>query len=467
MKKKGIIICSIIGVALIAVGITLLLLAPKKSNKEMFTEAIQKSLGLGIDLDDEKVENTIGELKEIIENNIYKITINSKVTEDEAGYSTSDDVIYFGKNQLYLKSESVLNDKTINLEGMLKDNKFYIDFEDVLDKVYYIDKIDELLNTSSSNGDSEFANKILTYLGDSFMDAIQNDQVKTESADLTINGKQYKAKKYGYSFTGNTLYEIVVSFVEKIKKDDSIYTELKKILETTDFSIEGLGNVELTKEMYDQILEQLPEYAKQLKTMGDLATINVYLYDNEPISRQITINMDTEQGKIPMTIADYTVDKYYKAAVSTMGMEVYKLEVKEQSANNSTISLYMLDQELLTGYINKNNDNYELKLETAGNLSGNSLLLKINKDGTGSLNVKTEYTEANLEYKVEKVDKIPEMDVTGSVSIEEMSDEEKERLEEFMRMFNPISAYSKKAIMESHSTNCVMNADGEMECLDM
>ena len=137
-----------------------------------------------------------------------------------------------------------------------------------------------------------------------------------------------------------------------------------------------------------------------------------------------------------MTIADYTVDKYYKATVSSMGIEAYKLEIKEQSANNSTISVYMLTEEILTGYISRNKDNYELKLETAGNLSGNSLFVKINDDGTGSSNVKTEYTEANLEYEIEVVDKVPEMDVEGSVSYEEMSEEEKAKLEEFMSQFN-------------------------------
>ena len=46
MKKKGFIIAGIIGIVLLIVGITLLLLLPKKSNKELYADAIQRSLGL-------------------------------------------------------------------------------------------------------------------------------------------------------------------------------------------------------------------------------------------------------------------------------------------------------------------------------------------------------------------------------------------------------------------------------------
>ena len=454
MKKKGLIISIILGVVLVTAGILVLLLLPKKSNKEVFTDALGKSLGLTAKVDDKELENTISDFKSVLEKNIYKITIKSEAREDEAGYSKSDDVIYFGKNQLYLKSQSLVNDKTINLEGMLKDNKFYFEFKDVLDKVYYIDKINEIFNVAAENNESELFEKLVTYLGDSFTEAINNEDVKTDKAELTINGKKYNAKKYGYTFTGETLYGIATSFIDKLKADDTIYDELKKAFEASNFTVEGYGKIELTKEVYEAMLDQLPEYAKQLKSLGELATLNIYMYDDEPISRQLTINVDSELGKIPMTISDYTIDGYYKLALSTMGMEAYKLEVKEQSSTNYSISLYMMEEEIITGYMSNKNENYELKLETAGNLSGNSLLLKINNDGTGSLNIKTDYSENNVEYKIETVDEVPEMDVKGSVSVEEMTDEEKEKLEEFMEQFN---VFGKNMVLDQE--NALLEVD--------
>ena len=50
MKKKGGLIASILGVVLVIVGGVLLLTSgPKKTNKELFTDAVEKSLGLFVD----------------------------------------------------------------------------------------------------------------------------------------------------------------------------------------------------------------------------------------------------------------------------------------------------------------------------------------------------------------------------------------------------------------------------------
>jgi hypothetical protein len=464
MKKKGIIICSIIGVLLIVGGILLLLLLPKKSNKELYTEALEKSLGFKNDVEDKNIKDSINEFNELIKNNIYKISIDADIKEDEAGYNKSENVIYFGKNNFYLESESLLNDKTLNLKSMLKDDKLYFELEDVLDKIYYIDGVDQLFNTAYESGDTVLIEKIASYLGESFKDAIKNKDIVTEKAELVINGEKYNAKLYGYTFTGNTLYDIVVSFIEKIKKDDSIYNELEKSLKNINLQAEDYGDVKFDKDTYYQALEQIPEYAKQLKTMGDLATLNIYLHDGDLISREIVINVETEQGKIPLIIADYTVDNYYKAAVSSLGFEAYKLEVKGQNANNGTISFFMMDQELLTGYYSKKDGNYELKLETAGNLSGNSILIKINNDGTGSLKVKTEFTEANLDYEIEQVDEIPEMNVRNSVSYEEMTESDKQKLEVFMNQFNVIGQTDNYNIMRQDK--CI-EINGELKCLEM
>lgn len=473
--KKGGIIAAILGVVLIVVGsIFLLTSGTKKTNKELFTEAVQKSLGLykndeGQDSVGE-IEKTIEDIKEKIEKNFYKLTVNGKFTEGEAGFTKADATLYFGKKQAYLMLNSNTNDKIFNLEGMFKDNKLYFGMKDVLEKVYFIDNLDEIFDMVSNSGNSEIFEKIIKYLGDSIRDSIKEENVTNEQSELTINGKTYKTDKISYAFTGELLYDMVASFINKIKNDESIYNTLNKFIQDNGQLLDVPGEFSFSKDDFNKALDQLLELAKGLKDLGKLATLSIHLYDGEPISRQLTINIKNSNGNIPITIGDYKGEKYYKISISAMGQEAYKAEFKEQGANEWSISLFAMNEEILTGYYKNSDGNHELKLETAGNLSGTTILLKINKDWTGSFNMTNDDGELSIEYALEKVDEMLEMDVKNSVSYEEMTEADQEALHNFVNRFNIFGAKKQESsvnIPQKYDTSCHIEEDGTVVCNNM
>ena len=435
MKKKGIIICSIIGVVLIVGGILLLLLlSPKKSNKQLYTEAIQKSLGLKEDgVKTEKVDDLLKKLEDEIGNKYYKVSISGTSTKDEASFTKTEESIYFGKDKIYINTSENINDVIHNIEIMLKNNKLYLKYENLLDNIYYLDKIDQYFNSSAT--EDETIKKIVEYLSDSLSEAIKNEDVNIDSKELTINGNKYDTKSYSYTFTGESLYDVIVSFVDKIKKDENVY---KKIIELVKEISKTTEIPEISQEDFNQMLDQAKEMAKELKSLGNLFTYAVYMYKDDVASRQITVNIPSEQGKLPISVEDYIIDGYYKAAVSTMGYDVFALELKKQDDTKTNISLSSMAQEILTGYFKNDSNGVEIKLE--GAMEGMDSLFYMDfdkKTGRGNIEIKSESSKSNYEYIMEEVDEIPEMNVSGSLPFEDITEEDKEKVEKFLGKFMP------------------------------
>lgn len=425
-NKKGLIAFLIIGFILIIAGVLLIFLLPKKSSKEMYVDAIGKSLGF-ISNDEDGIENIVKEFKNKIEKKNYKLTINSETIQDEAGHETSEEEIYIGNNKVYISEKSTANDLSIFMEAMLKDNKLYFGIKDYLENVYYIDKIDELLKETDDN--SEMYNKITDYLVDSILESINNKDVVNESKEITINGTTYKSTLYGYTFTGETVYDVIVNFTKKLKNDKDFCETIANLAKN--------GGTALSKDDVAIMLDQVVASAEQLKSAGKIMTYNVYTYKDDTISAQLIIY----SGETPMTIGYHNVvnngKTYFKAFVSAMGTEVVKLEINEKVKNNCEISASMMNQDVITGYLKNEDGNYELKLNGVGDAEDSYILLNINKDHTGTLTIVSTTQKVNVSYKYEEVDEIPEMDVKNSKPYEEATEMDKMILESILGEFFP------------------------------
>ena len=279
MKKKGLLITIIIGVVLLIVGLVLLFLSgPKKTNKQLFTEAIGKSFGLYTDSEGEetKIESAVKEVQKKISSGLYKVTLNGKFTEGEAGYTKLDSTIYVGQDQFYISSSLNSNDKLYDVVALLKDNKVYMSVKDVLSKFYYIENMSDIVGDSK---DAKLVEKLVNYIADSLMDSIKEEDVVTSDEELNINGNKYNTKKYGYTFSGNTLYTVIESIANKIKNDKEIVDEINKIIKSSDMPSE-FGNIEINQQDFNQIIDELLEYAKEVKNLGNLFTLSVYTFNN-------------------------------------------------------------------------------------------------------------------------------------------------------------------------------------------
>ena len=422
MKKKGIII-AIIGVVIIAAAVVAIILWPKKSEKDIYTTAVRNSLSFSsID----KIKETV-DLEKVLSEKIIKLTLEgSGVTVDEEkGNSTFTNkmIMYAGKGNLYLTSNNLINNKALDFEAVLKDNKLYMFVKNIFEKYYYTDMSET--NTTDMEKMDLNINKIVEYLKDSLIDVIENDKVKKENTDITIDGKNYKVDKYAHTFTGEHLYKVVKDFVTKIKNDKELYGQFNSLLKNV--------NIEGKTLTLDDALDTVVKQAESLKSLGDIFTYTLYLDGDEIISKVITININFGGQSLPISLAINSVKSYKEVYVMMMGQKMYEITIKETSENNYDLAIKMLGQEAATGKLVKTDDSLSVNLvgnETLGvKLKFEANLKKVGESQVeGTISFESGESHANYTIKTEEASDMPTYDVSNSAPIEQMTDKEKEAL---------------------------------------
>ncbi len=420
MKKKGLII-GIVGVVLIAAAVVTIMLLPKKSAKEIYTEAVKNSLSFS---SLEKLNDEI-DYETILKNHIIKISLDSdgSSVDEENGSRTFTEklLMYVGKDNFYLTGNSIVNSKTLEFEAALKDNKVYMLFKDIFKKYYYAD----MSETNTSERVDLNIEKLLTLFRDSFLDVIENDKVKKESTDITIDGKNYKVDKYAHTFTGDHLYKVVKDFINKVKNDKELNSQLSSLLKNA--TVDG-KSISLNDAL-DIVLQQ----AEPLKQFGDLFTYTLYLDGDEIISKVAAINIEFGEQSIPVSLTINSVKSFEEVYVSMMGQKMYEFTIKETSENNADISIKMLGQEIASGKIVKTDNSLTVTIN--GNESVGvkfKFEAKINKVSEyqveGIITLESENSHASYRIKTEEVNEMPSFDISNSAPIEEITAEEKEAL---------------------------------------
>jgi hypothetical protein len=435
MKKKGLII-SIVGVVIIAITVALVLLLPGKSSKEVYTAAVKKSLGLSsID----KIKETI-DYEKVLKDNIIKVTLDTEgvSVDEEKGNRTFTEkmLLYVGKDNLYLTGNSLVNNKTINFEAALKDNKLYIFVKDILTKYYYTD----MSATGTTQGMPKIdIEKILNYLSDSIVETIESDKVKKESTDLTIDGKNYKVDRYSHTFTGEHLYKAVTEFIKKIKNDSELTSQLTTILKSS--------NVNGTTVSLDDLFNLLTQQTESFKSLGDLFTYTLYLDGDEILSKVISVDITFGEQKMPIALTINSTDSFKEIYVSAMGQKMYDFTVKNTSENNADISLKMLGQDVASGKLVKTDNSISVTLSgKVTNDSQFSLDANIKKISDtqieGTIKVVSGDSHATYNIKTEKVEEVPSVDLSNSAPIEQMPESEKNALQAVLGELYPGSNLS-------------------------
>ncbi len=118
MKNKKIIIL-IVGILLVAAGVLCFFLWPKKSKKEIYIEAVKKSLGI------ETIENKkdeLNSLKGVIKHIVFEIP-------GEEGNTSFD--AYITENKAYMNANLFEAGQEMKFEGLFIDNKLYLTFKEL------------------------------------------------------------------------------------------------------------------------------------------------------------------------------------------------------------------------------------------------------------------------------------------------------------------------------------------------
>ena len=409
MKNKKLLF-AIIGAVLVVAGVLcVFLLWPKKSKKEIYLEAMKKSLGFDLSQVEEKVDYE--KLKDMIQHT----TAEGTITAEGKAINVKAD-LYTTLEKIYLNLVLSDNEKNADIDMLFKDNKMYFTVKDMLEKYYiYEDYGSALPSESIPSLNYEKLGKIFK---DNFTEAIESKRIEVSDSDKIIKDVEYSTKKYLYTFTGTDAYNMLVNIIKDIKDDKELYDQLKSMIPTN-------GAMD-----FDALLEQGEKELEVLKDINDLLSYTVYLKGDEVISTEIVAYIPTsmagKKASVPVTIVINSIDKYYQAYLSAVGFRMFEF-VADGVAGK--LSLQYMGEEVINGTISdnkvtiKNASQLIPDFEMSMDIDKTNNVVKLVLDALG---IKGEFTIKGYENTKE----FPNIDVSGAVPYTEATGKDKEILDQ-------------------------------------
>ena len=409
MKNKKLLF-AIIGAVLVVAGVLcVFLLWPKKSKKEIYLEAMKKSLGFDLSQVEEKVDYE--KLKDMIQHT----TAEGSITAEGQAINVKAD-LYTTLEKIYLNLVLSDNEKNADIDMLFKDNKMYFTVKDMLEKYYiYEDYGSALPSESIPSLNYEKLGKIFK---DNFTEAIESKRIEVSNSDKIIKDVEYSTKKYLYTFTGTDAYNMLVNVVKDIKDDKELYDQLKSMIKVN-------GAMD-----FDALLEQGIKELEELKDINELLSYTVYLKGDEVISTEIVAYIPTsmagKKASVPVTIVINNIDKYYQAYLSAVGFRMFEF-VADGVAGK--LSLQYMGEEVINGTISdnkvtiKNASQLIPDFEMSMDIDKTNNVVKLVLDALG---IKGEFTIKGYENTKE----FPNIDVSGAVPYTEATGKDKEILDQ-------------------------------------
>lgn len=275
----------------------------------------------------------------------------------------------------------------INLEGIYKENNLYFTLKDILNKYYFL-PIEELSNETDIDMDKVY---------DSILNSL--DQYFTESKfvigskEIFINGKQEKTQMISV-----TLTEVDIIDLMKL-----IYNNLETVIDNENFKEIKDSLNEIDTSSLDPILFEYNVYLKGYNVLKQ-----ELIFKEEEMN--FSVSFEGEKDNISFDIKENDVS--YITGTITEDTISFK------SADGNYSGTIKITNDEITDNSIKENINYEI------NIVNNGVNIKL---------------EGNLVEEVNNKTDIPNIDISKSVSIDELS------YEDINNMFNEILNRFEKA----------------------
>lgn len=448
LKNTIVILCVVLGVVALGVGTFLLLSGSPKSDKELITESISKSIG-------SVKEKLSGEVSSLLKDKdaIVKLTTDTSFSMND-GYDNQEmslkGDLYVSLKEIYANLKLAQGvEEELNLEMLYKDNKLYHKVKDVYSRFYYMDaELDLELEENKSDIDYFV---LFNYLSDSLTEQFNDKELtKDDEATITLGGKEFDVNKLTAKFTEKDLIEIAQTLLEKIKNDKELYNSIIESYESVNAELPSDEQIDIENEL-NTLIEELNEAHKEADDKETLFKYTVYLDGEDVLSAVITIITDPEESSQSISLGINTYEnkdkndvvEYY---VSVFGIKLVTAKFESTSDTETKISASVYQMIKAEGTF-KNTDKetslslkvkmtaYEEEMEILS-LEMSSKEVKEDKEYDLNLNVLVDYDEIKIDLKssntFEIVESIPEVDLSDAADVSEMTDEEKQFLELFM-----------------------------------
>lgn len=378
-NNKIIIVAIILAIVVSLLGVVGFIVFKQLNNpKTTFVTSMNKYLENSNVNDIPNIYNILSKGSNIkIDGNVSVTVSGDKLFDGEINLNLIDNPT--NKQQYYNLKVDHENEQVIDLEGIIKDNKMYVNLKDIFDKFYYIEDIEyiELFN----NNIDVLKENVITTLNTYFTED------KFVKSDATVNGEN--VKKITISMSDKDMNELMTLIYENLLKDDNALN----VFVTDDMTLE-----DVKEELQDEI-----DYMKSNYELEDTELIYVYdMYlDGKTIIKQelklddILIILDgNESGSISISVDDivYVTGTYSKGNISL----VYK-------NNNTTDNIDITYNETITN--NKLDGNYTIYLK------------ETSYDDTIEFNTSFQLT-------IDNNNTIPTLSLNNAKSFDDMTEEE-------------------------------------------
>ncbi len=442
VKKILIGLFVIIGVIAISVGVVLML---QQSDREIFTESFKKNFNSikNIQKDNDFVLGSISDLKEDLK---VKLSTDTSIESllDTASIK-GDFYLDSYAQKLYTTFDVESNLEKYSIEAVLKDSKLYHMIKDVYSKYYYTE-VDLFSDTNNDEVNIDFT-VVFDYLEEAIIDCVTDDNLTVEDKKITLGDETVNTKKYTVDFTQKDVVNILKSIASKLKNNKELYDYLSTLFTT---STNG--------ESLDEYISMLDDMLKDSDDTDTFISYVMYLDGEDVVSNEVAINIKSEENTVTLR---FTINSYenksgynnFEIYLSAMGIKVFSFELLGTSDTKYDISMNILNSLSIEGTLESSSSKFNLVLE--GNMPESAL-----DDSSSSAELKeflsldllVEEVTKNEEYNINLIlklsgdediqfsstnklligEEVPDIDVSDSADMVEMTDAE---IEAFNKLF--------------------------------
>lgn len=442
VKKILIGLFVIIGVIAISVGVVLML---QPSDREIFTESFKKNFNSikNIQKDNDFVLGSISDLKEDLK---VKLSTDTSIESllDTASIK-GDFYLDSYAQKLYTTFDVESNLEKYSIEAVLKDSKLYHMIKDVYSKYYYTE-VDLFSDTNNDEVNIDFT-VVFDYLEEAIIDCVTDDNLTVEDKKITLGDETVNTKKYTVDFTQKDIVNILKSIASKLKNNKELYDYLSTLFTT---STNG--------ESLDEYISMLDDMLKDSDDTDTFISYVMYLDGEDVVSNEVAINIKSEENTVTLR---FIINSYenksgynnFEIYLSAMGIKVFSFELLGTSDTKYDISMNILNSLSIEGTLESSSSKFNLVLE--GNMPESAL----DDSSTSaelkeflSLDLLVEEVTKNEEYNINLIlklsgdediqfsstnklligEEVPDIDVSDSADMVEMTDAE---IEAFNKLF--------------------------------
>ena len=292
----------------------------------------------------------------------------------------------------------------------------------------------QTLDSVSSNitYDEKDVEQVLVSLRDALKDAINKDDIKTENAKITLDGKEQSVKKYTLTIDKSNVGDVVKALVESLADDDKMVSMIATTAGVDKSQVKELLKTVTTKDALKSISEG----------MSDVA-INIVVYAKGMANEPVGVDVVVKSGK--ETVLTFKATTTDKEDTLTLEVEEQKISLVTTKSKDKKVSVLKYNGDEIATMTsrawedNKVDFDIELNVDTLNKLSGDSLpfekaklTVKANSETksdsvTGDVMFKVEvddkYLTVSADVETAQIDKVEKVSAYSATSIDYINED--------------------------------------------